>query len=99
MGYYTTFELEVTPENSEIGHKQMISDATGYTYCFDDDIKWYSHQEDMKIYSEKHPTVLFKLTGIGEEPDDIWVEYYKNGKMQRCKGEIVYPPFDPTKLK
>jgi len=34
----------------------------------------------------------------GEDSEDLWVEYYLNGKMQREKAVISYEPFDENKL-
>lgn len=63
-----------------------------------DSCKWYSRTEDMAAISKAVPTVLFKIHCEGEEPGDLWDEYYLNGKAQECFAEIVYPPFDPSKL-
>ena len=98
MGYYTYHKLKVTP-NDGVDHEQEISATTGYHHCFDgEEIKWYEHEADMRRYSTRYPKHLFKLVGEGEETGDLWVEYYKNGKMQRCVGEVVYPPYDKNKL-
>ena len=64
----------------------------------DDAVKWYDHEDDMKRLSLKFPEVVFTLKGEGEESGDVWVKYFKNGKIQTSKAEIVLDPFDPKKL-
>jgi hypothetical protein len=61
--------------------------------------KWYEHEEDMKSVSKKFPDALFTLRGEGEEAGDVWVKYFRNGKMQVEKAEIKLAGFDPKKLK
>jgi hypothetical protein len=65
---------------------------------FGDHCKWYEHTEDMRNVSKKYPNVLFTLTGNGEEPDDMWVKYFMNGKVQIEKAVITYGKFDLKKL-
>lgn len=60
--------------------------------------KWYDHEDDMKRLSLRFPDVVFTLNGTGEESGDVWVKYFKAGKMQVDKVEIKLAPFDPTKL-
>lgn len=60
--------------------------------------KWYEHQAEMREFSKLHPSVLFTLHGEGEENDDIWTEYYLNGKVQVAKAQVQIAPFDPVKL-
>jgi hypothetical protein len=60
--------------------------------------KWYEHTEDMRNVSKKYPNVLFTLTGNGEEPEDMWVKYFMNGKVQIEKAVITYGKFDLKKL-
>ena len=58
---------------------------------------WRSYEEDMIAMSQAIPHVTFTLTGKGEDSDDIWVEYYRDGKMQRHKLALVLTPIDETK--
>jgi hypothetical protein len=80
-------------------HAAIIAGIAGYDYLFDNSCKWYEHEEDMIAYSKKHPDLVFKLHGEGEESGDIWQKWFVNGKMQTCHAKIVFDPFDPTQLK
>jgi hypothetical protein len=52
----------------------------------------------MRKVSKHYPDLVFKLSGEGEESGDVWVEYYKNGKMQRCSTKITFDEYDESKL-
>ena len=96
MGYYTRHTLE-HDDPRPIDHEEGITEQSGYEFTvFDDELKWYSHEHDMRVYSEKFPTVTFILYGVGEEEGDYWREYYKNGKMVRHNGDmkVTYPEFN-----
>lgn len=96
MGYYTGYKL-TTSEEYDLHYKQ-IGIESGYSNPFEDTIKWYEHESDMRSYSKKYPDVLFTLNGEGEESGDIWIEYYKNGLMQRTKAKLMFDKFYPSKL-
>lgn len=99
MGYYTRHELEIISGDDYItDYKKEISELADCGNCFDDSIKWYQHEDDMRKYSKNHPNTLFKLIGEGEESCDLWHEYYLNGKMQRVKAQIIFDNFDESKL-
>lgn len=53
-------------------------------------MKWYDHDEDMLALSKAFPNIVFVLTGEGEDRDDNWISYYKNGQIEVCHGRIVY---------
>ena len=89
----TTATVEVPLGNLQ----ELLVDHLGYDpFC--GECKWYEHDRDMREFSRNYPEVLFILKGAGEESDDLWISYYKNGKCQSEKGKIVYEPFDETKL-
>ena len=101
MGYYTTYTLRTTrgcDNQEEIEEK--LQEISGYSIKFgwDDPYKWYTHEQDMKELSKIYPETTFLLEGQGEESEDIWRKYFKNGKMQVCKAKIVFPAFDESKL-
>lgn len=80
---------------------QQINDENIYTFkngkrlhLIEDSTKWYDRQIDMKKLSTKFKDVLFELYGNGDESEDIWLEYYKNGGMQRCEARIIFDDFN-----
>ena len=103
MGYYTSHTLEVANGDDSL-IEQFIAECEDAAYALDaagecrQESKWYSCDKDLKAFSIKHPGVLFILKGVGEESDDIWIEYHKNGKVQACKAKIVFADFDENKL-
>lgn len=63
------------------------------------EIKWYDHHLDCCELSRLFPGVIFKLEGVGMIRGDDWFAYYKDGLAQLCRGETVYPKFDPNGFK
>ena len=98
MGYYTRFELSVVGDDVD-KHMEEITAASGYSYLFDDSVKWYEHEAEMRAHSKLYPNLLFKLSGEGEESGDIWVEYYKNGLMQREKAKFTVGEYNEANLR
>lgn len=104
MGYYTTYNLtvidgdsiliaELREENESANY--AISNNGEYQYT----CKWYDHEKDLKAFSAKHPQAVFKLSGEGEESGDLWVKYFKEGKVQVSKAKITYDDYNPKWLK
>ena len=92
MGYYTKHSLEHN-DTSDTDHDEGITALSGYSYsAFDDEIKWYDHKSDMRMYSKQYPEITFIISGVGEEEGDYWKEYYLSGKLnipvpkERSKG-------------
>jgi len=111
MGYNTTYDLKWDVSNSKTTWDEISSEIalrqeaeTEFFYAVDesgrttDECKWYGHEEEVAKFSKIYPDVLFELSGEGEESGDIWRKYFKNGKIQICRAEIVFPPFDESKL-
>jgi hypothetical protein len=99
MGYYTyhTFSCD-DPENEE-KYKEELGEYTKYVdSLFQEGVKWYDCDEDMREFSKRYPEVLFIIYGEGEEMGDIWELYTKNGKQQRCDAEVTIPEYDLEKM-
>lgn len=95
MGYYTKYELSYDTRVVT----ESVEDITSYdNHYFTTGCKFYGNEKVLKDFSTKYPDVLFTLTGLGEEPDDQWIKYFKNGKMQLAKAKITFDSFDESKL-
>lgn len=107
MGYYTEHTLEIIEGDIELCDLLEQLDEEKYSelfYSIDEagyslnPSKWYDSVKDMKEISLKFPTVTFMLCGSGEDLEDRWKFYFKNGKHQECFATVVFPEYDPTKL-
>lgn len=104
MGYHTSYKLKIKIGNSDlIG--QFIDESEEAKTALDsygdteESCKWYDHEQELKLFSLKHPLVLFELKGEGDENEDVWIKYFQNGKCQICKAKIIFDEFDSAKLK
>ena len=98
MGYYTRHELTIENDDYTVDHEKEISEISGYGNWFDDSIKWYSFEDDMRKYSKLHPKLTFIIDGEGEESGDIWKAYFQNGKMFKTKAIMTFEEFSVEKL-
>lgn len=107
MGYYTSYNMEIeTDPNSTKPTLDELEELTGYgweelsdfEYRTEDDCKWYEHDEHMIQLSKKYSKCVFTLRGEGEETGDLWLTYYKDGKLKTYRPEIEFPPFDEDEL-
>ncbi|MGL5328964.1 MAG: hypothetical protein ACRDD7_06825 [Peptostreptococcaceae bacterium] len=88
-----------------IDNIQEINDKNIYTFqnkkrlrLIDESTKWYDRQLDMRKLSIKFKDVVFELYGEGDCVGDIWIEYYKNGRLQRANARIVFEEFNEKML-
>lgn len=105
MGYYTYYNLELlnatNEQEAEIANwlaKNVFGDEEpNYTYICDllnDSYKWYNHEDDIRTLSRLYPDIGFTLWGEGEDYDDKWVLYARDGVTTTSYATIVYadPP-------
>ena len=52
--------------------------------------KWFDWRHDLEEISPKYPEVTFKLEGRGEDKDDWWKAYIKNGRIEVFKAEVTF---------
>lgn len=108
MGYYTRYKLEPEGDaiaccptcgfSNHVSHRSQIAAGLDGYDPFGDSCKWYSWKEDMCAYSLKYPDTLFTISGEGEDSEDIWKAYFKNGKVQVEHATFQIASFDPSKL-
>ncbi|MGI9570359.1 MAG: hypothetical protein ACR2PH_11620 [Desulfobulbia bacterium] len=105
MGYYSDFKIKVDGEvvchcGKNGGFDPILYRASGYNFENGElsESKWYSYHENMIEVSKDNPDRLFQLDRDGEEKGDIERRYYKNGKYQEVKVEVVYEDFDESKM-
>lgn len=102
MGYYTRYKLKVVSgKDPNIDYEEEIGKASEYGGgdLFEEEIKWYECDTDMKNFSKAHPDTLFQIDGEGEESGDIWRAYYKNGKSFRVQAKMTFEEFSEEKLR
>lgn len=105
MGYYTSHRLNITGGGKKF---EIIEDlresyedanyAIDESGATEESCKWYSHDRDMIEFSKKYPESIFELSGQGEEPEDTWRHYFKNGKSKMIKARIVFDDFNEGDL-
>ena len=61
---------------------------------------WEYNEADMKTISAYWPDIVFTLTGVGEDPGDQWVKYFKDRRVQAESQPNWRPPtFHPGRLR
>jgi len=107
MSYETKYELEIQPANGArlediinnlfefSEHAEWVIDQHGNSR---QDGTWYGEERDLCFFSKRYPEELFILSGVGEDEDDIWKKYIKNGKCQHSQAKIVFDSYDENKL-
>lgn len=105
MSYRTDFYIEVGEADEEtlskispiiLGFDDEGFKTAGPSFFSGYDLRWDNQIIDMFILSKAYPSCLFTVQGYGENRDDIWVEYWKNGCCQAGVAEL--PEFDESKL-
>lgn len=91
-------EIVVKDLEQEIEKMGVFDRSGSVEYGYYSNSKWYDHDDDMLLLSKRFPEVLFCLHGEGEEQEDMWENYYYNGKLQECPAVIKYDDFDFSKL-
>lgn len=111
--YQVTLYREIEGKLQEIGldkeiFRQISDDIRkddDASYALDEDLftndscKWYEHDDFFICFSKQHPDIVFELYGEGEMSTDIWLKYYKNGRVQKCPASVTFDDYDPSKLK
>jgi len=109
MGYETNYKLKLSDEVDADTFVELLGSLTDYdgwwdSYEIDDEInyvldaKWYDNHKHMVLLSKEHPTIVFTLSGDGEESGDVWRKFYKDGKFMDAGPELIYKEFNENEL-
>jgi hypothetical protein len=79
------YDLEIEPHDEDIFNKAF------------DEIQYQNYDSVLKKHSKIHPDTLFILSA--DEDGDVWIKYYKGGKVQIAPAIITFDEFDEKKLK
>lgn len=63
-----------------------------FEYLSYDSMKWYDWERDMTNLSKQFPEIEFIVYGEGEDRDDTWRAFIKNGACIYQKAHIYYDP-------
>lgn len=107
MGYCTAYKLGVqgsAPDELQRLVADLKARSESAEYALNDDgstcesCKWYDHENELRKFSKTAPTRVFVLSGWGEDSGDIWRKYFRDGKCQVAKAEIIIPEFSERLL-
>lgn len=109
MGYKSYHSLSVFTDQGEEYEWEIIdklrSKYEGAYYALTDkgeaenEYTWSKQDEHMCKFSLQYPDIMFSISGEGQQTNDTWITYYKNGKMQHCPAIVTYDDYDESKLK
>ncbi len=71
----------------------------GFAVWEDINDTWYDHEEDMLALSKQFPQILFELECQGELPDDLWRQFFQNGKTQLCPAYSTFWPYISDRMR
>lgn len=88
MGYYTQYDIT---NNSE-GIKEAILNQSQYS-DFNSEVKWYDWQKDIILVSTLFPNTEIRVEGVGEENEDVWRAFAKDGELFISRAELSFGPY------
>lgn len=90
MGYYTQFDI--TNNSEEV--RSTIESVSEYTFSYGElHAKWYDWQRDVKLVSTMFPDTEICVEGIGEENEDVWKAFAKDGELHISKATLTFGPY------
>jgi hypothetical protein len=106
MGYYTDYELEIEgngpiydklmekAHDIELAYSRSVEEVLRNGLM---EVKWYSHEDDLREVSKDWPNVMFMLNCRGED-GRMWRVYSRNGVAQKVDGRMVFDEPDLDRL-
>ena len=84
MGYRTYYTISTDCKDPEtlakINASQVDEDRLDHIET-NGERKWYEHEAEMCDISTLFPDVTFRLCGAGEEALDVWVKWFRGGRL------------------
>jgi hypothetical protein len=107
MAYRPYFTIELNEDS--LGIIEAVIDAieeeTGYLVVYQNelcctvyDVSWHNWDTELKEISLAFADTLFTITREGDDSNDKWIAYIRNGNMQWGHVVLFYPPLDEAKL-
>ena len=102
MGYYTTFSLALE-EGPREQYQRMLEDIdaimgdNGMSSFESINVKWYSYDTDIRELSLRYPDITFRVNGDGEDPSDLWKEFWRAGN--RFREQVHFARYEEIKDK
>lgn len=101
MGYRTRFTISVDPKEREpeVGTRLVVVSGYGTELSHinhGEEVKWYDCDEHCEQVSREFPDVTIRVQGIGEEQGDVWVSFWRDGKVQHHRAAAFVGPETPT---
>ena len=95
----TITALRVGPPTSRRAHQEAL-DLCRSQLFYDQPHQWPDRQPHLLTLSAIWPQVTFQVTCQNpEDPDDTWMEYYRQGMVQHAPHHEGYAEFNPAELR
>jgi len=94
------YKLEYDGPENDFEGVRLLFHMSGAGFIFDNGhdtcVSWYEYEElTLHKISANYPEFTFTLTGIGEEPGDMWKKRFRAGQIEKVRcAEIVWPEFE-----
>lgn len=111
MGYMTTYSISAFTEDGPLSSETINDHLHEYRHIIDlyeshnpDEhtvvvwAKWYTCDNDMIEVSTANPDVTYRIYGNGEEINDEWVCFYKDGQVEEHVRPVWVEPAVPERI-
>ena len=72
--------------------KDIENSFDPFDWVSGDSMKWYEWEKDMIELSQNFPEAIFVVYGEGEDRDDTWRAFFKDGICHYQRAHIYYDP-------
>lgn len=90
-----SLQLAEKLKTREYYEKYIETSFDPFSWVSNDSMKWYESKKDMLELSRNFPEAIFVLYGEGEDREDTWRTFYKDGASIYQQAHFYYDP-EPT---